>query len=89
MRIETRIIKGKDLEEIFISASATGGMAPRYQAQELFFCGTGCQVAPIVSVDHRTVGDGKPGRYTREVQGLFFDIVRGKNSRYIEWLREV
>ena len=36
MRIETRIIKGKDLKEVFISASATGGMAPRYQAQELF-----------------------------------------------------
>ena len=65
------------------------GRTELYQAQELFFCGTGCQVAPIVSVDHRTVGDGKPGRYTREVQGLFFDIVRGKNSRYIEWLREV
>jgi len=36
MRIETRTIKGKDLKEVFISASATPGMAPRYQAQELF-----------------------------------------------------
>ena len=36
MRIETRIIKGKDLKEVFISASASGGLAPRYQAQELF-----------------------------------------------------
>ena len=65
------------------------GRTELYQAQELFFCGTGCQVAPIVSVDHRSVGDGKPGRYTREVQDIFFDIVRGKNSRYMKWLREV
>ena len=65
------------------------GRTELYLAQELFFCGTGCQVTPIVSVDHRTVGDGKPGRYTKEVQDMFFDIVRAKNSRYMKWLHEV
>jgi branched-chain amino acid aminotransferase len=60
-----------------------------YHAEELFFCGTGCQVTPIVSVDHRKVGNGKPGPLTKKLQNLFFDIVRGKIDRYSEWLREV
>ena len=65
------------------------GRTELYQAQELFFCGTGCQVTPIVSVDHRTVGDGKPGRYTTKVQDIFFDIVRAKTGKYMKWLHKV
>jgi enamine deaminase RidA (YjgF/YER057c/UK114 family) len=36
MNIETRTIKGKDLKEIFITASPTAGMETKYQAQEIF-----------------------------------------------------
>ncbi len=60
-----------------------------YIADEAFYCGTGAQVAPIVSIDHRNVGDGKVGKFTKQVQDLYFDIVKGRNQKYINWCMEV
>jgi len=57
-----------------------------YVADELFFCGTGVQIAPITSVDHRLIGDGKPGKITRELQRLYFAAVRGNNPKYASWV---
>jgi branched-chain amino acid aminotransferase len=57
-----------------------------YTAQEAFFSGTAAELTPIREVDDRTIGDGKPGPMTKELQAAFFDIVRGKNPEYREWL---
>jgi branched-chain amino acid aminotransferase len=57
-----------------------------YTAQEAFFTGTAAELTPIREVDDRIVGDGKPGPVTKELQATFFDIVKGKNSEYREWL---
>ncbi|OGP93145.1 MAG: branched chain amino acid aminotransferase [Deltaproteobacteria bacterium RBG_16_47_11] len=57
-----------------------------YTAQEAFFTGTAAELTPIREVDDRIIGDGKPGLVTRELQATFFDIVKGKNSEYREWL---
>jgi branched-chain amino acid aminotransferase len=57
-----------------------------YTAQEAFFSGTAAELTPIREVDDRTIGDGKPGPMTKELQEAFFDIVRGKNPEYKEWL---
>lgn len=57
-----------------------------YIADELFFCGTGAELTPIVSVDRVKIGDGKPGPLTKKIQACYFDIVRGKNEKYKEWL---
>jgi branched-chain amino acid aminotransferase len=57
-----------------------------YTAQEAFFTGTAAELTPIREVDDRSIGDGKPGPVTRELQAAFFDIVKGKNSEYREWL---
>ena len=57
-----------------------------YTAQEAFFTGTAVELTPIREVDDRIIGDGKPGPVTRELQAAFFDIVKGKNSEYREWL---
>lgn len=56
-----------------------------YIADELFFCGTGAQIAPIGSVDHRKVGDGNPGPITLKLQKLYADVVRGHNKKYLDW----
>lgn len=56
-----------------------------YTADEAFFCGTGAQVAPIGSIDHRPIGDGKLGPITAQIQKLYFDIVRGKVDKYKKW----
>ena len=60
-----------------------------YAADELFLCGTGAQIAPVGSVDHRLLGDGKIGPITREVQRLYFDVVRGNVTHYRGWCTPV
>lgn len=60
-----------------------------YIAEELLFCGTGVQIAPITSVDRRAVGGGVPGPITTRLQERFFDIVRGKMPEYVHWLTRV
>jgi branched-chain amino acid aminotransferase len=60
-----------------------------YIADELFFCGTGAQIAPVRSVDRRSVGTGKPGNITRQLQQLYFDVVQGKVEAYRHWCTPV
>ena len=56
-----------------------------YVCDELFFTGTGAQVAPVCSVDRRSIGDGSPGEVTRNLQSLYFDVVMGKVTKYRSW----
>lgn len=56
-----------------------------YTADEAFFCGTGLEVVPIVSIDRMNLGDGKPGEISKQVQSCYHDIVRGIEPRYSEW----
>ena len=60
-----------------------------YLADEAFLTGTAAEVVPIRAVDDRTVGDGKPGPITREVQQTYFAAVRGEVDRYKDWLDHV
>jgi branched-chain amino acid aminotransferase len=60
-----------------------------YIADELFFCGTGAQVAPITTVDRRPVGTGKPGELTMKLQSLYFSMVQNRLSEYSRWLTPV
>jgi len=57
-----------------------------YIADELFFCGTGAQVAPVTFVDRRPVGGGKPGELTMKLQSLYFSIVQNRFAEYSDWL---
>lgn len=54
-------------------------------ADEVFFCGTGAQVAPCVSVDGRMVGDGKIGPIARRIGDMYYAIARGDDTRHAEW----
>lgn len=56
-----------------------------YAADEAFFCGTGIEVVPIVSVDRLNLGGGEPGEITQRVLTAYHDIVRGIDSSYPEW----
>ena len=60
-----------------------------YVADEVFFVGTGAEVTPVVEVDDRKIGDGKPGTLTRRIQGIFFDTVHGRNAAFTHWLAPV
>lgn len=60
-----------------------------YVCDELFFCGTGAQVAPVSSVDRREVGGGGTGPITKKLQDLYFDVVQGKVEEYRHWCSPV
>lgn len=56
-----------------------------YICDELFFCGTGVQVAAIATVDRRPVGSGTIGPVTSSIRDLYFDVVKGKVEAYRAW----
>ncbi|TAM85272.1 branched-chain amino acid transaminase [bacterium] len=56
-----------------------------YVADEVFLCGTGMEVTPVVSVDHVGVGSSRPGRLTKEIQHLYFQIARGEDTTMDHW----
>ncbi|HEV3231591.1 MAG TPA: branched-chain amino acid transaminase [Candidatus Dormibacteraeota bacterium] len=60
-----------------------------YVADEAFLCGTGVQVSPILSVDHRQVGDGTAGPITKELQQLYFDVAKGRVEERLGWLTPI
>ena len=54
-------------------------------ADEIFFCGTGAQVAPCVKVDGRLVGTGTIGPVATAVGERYFAIARGNDAAHPEW----
>ena len=56
-----------------------------YTCDELFLCGTGAQISPVIEIDHRKVGDGTVGEFTQELQQIYFGAVRGENPKYKGW----
>lgn len=57
-----------------------------YMSSEAFFTGTAAEVTPIREVDDRSIGLGKPGPITLELQKAYFDCVHGKDSQHKDWL---
>ncbi|HKP54090.1 MAG TPA: branched-chain amino acid transaminase [Chloroflexia bacterium] len=60
-----------------------------YVCDELILCGTGAQIAPVGSVDHRSIGNGGVGEIGRALQELYFDVVRGNVPKYKDWCNPV
>lgn len=47
-----------------------------YVADECFLTGTAAEVIPVVKVDSRPIGDGKPGKITRDLFERFHKLTR-------------
>ncbi len=60
-----------------------------YIADEVLLCGTGAQVSPVTSLDHRPIGEGQIGPLTARLKDLYFDAVRGRLPAYAHWLTPV
>lgn len=60
-----------------------------YIADEVFLCGTGAQLSPVIEVDRRKVGSGGIGPLTALLKDRYFDIVRGRVPEYRHWLTPV
>lgn len=57
-----------------------------YIADEVFMTGTAAEITPIREVDNRMIGRGIPGPITQTIQEKFFEVIRGKDSKYKAWL---
>jgi branched chain amino acid aminotransferase apoenzyme (EC 2.6.1.42) len=58
-------------------------------ADEIFLTGTAAEVTPVLEVDGKLVGNGKPGPITMRLRELYQKIVMGLDSRYKNWLTPV
>jgi branched-chain amino acid aminotransferase len=57
-----------------------------YIADEVFVCGTAAEVIAIREIDFRTIGGGKMGPVTRQVQDGFHQAIHGTHRFSHQWL---
>jgi len=60
-----------------------------YTCDEAFFSGTAVGISPILSIDRRKIGEGRPGLVTKRMQELYSEVVCGNEERYSNWLTPV
>jgi branched-chain amino acid aminotransferase len=60
-----------------------------YTADEVFLTGTASEVTPVRSVDRITVGSGKRGPITTQIQQRFLELVHGGGEDTYGWLTYV
>ena len=60
-----------------------------YISDEVFFAGTAAEVTPIREIDKYKIGEGKRGPVTENIQKVFFEITKGKEKKYLEWLEYI
>ncbi|WP_150428314.1 branched-chain amino acid transaminase [Dechloromonas sp. CZR5] len=60
-----------------------------YCADEVFLTGTAAEITPVIEVDRRRIGTGKPGPVTRLLQQRYFACVRGEDASHAAWLTAI
>jgi len=60
-----------------------------YIADEVFLTGSAAEVTPVRSVDKITVGSGKRGPMTEQIQRAFFGLFDGTTADDRGWLEPV
>ncbi|MCK1304171.1 branched-chain amino acid transaminase [Bradyrhizobium sp. 45] len=54
-------------------------------AQEVLYCGTAAEIAPVISIDRMVVGSGQPGAITQQLIEIYGAIATGKNDAHVSW----
>ncbi len=57
-----------------------------YLADELFICGSGLEVTPVLSIDRHQISSGKPGEMTSAIRESYLKVVHGELPQYRHWL---
>ncbi|MGB3750847.1 MAG: branched-chain amino acid transaminase [Arcobacteraceae bacterium] len=57
-----------------------------YICDECFLTGTAAEITPVKDVDARIIGAGSRGPITEKLQSAYFDVVAGKNEKYLKYL---
>jgi len=53
-----------------------------YISDECFLTGTAAEIVPVVNVDHRVIGTGKPGKVTLNLMRKFKELTKKEGTRY-------
>ncbi|OGW80179.1 MAG: branched-chain-amino-acid transaminase [Omnitrophica bacterium RIFCSPLOWO2_12_FULL_44_17] len=53
-----------------------------FNADEAFLTGTAAEVIPVVKIDGRVIGDGKPGKMTQKLMSAFRDSTKKDGVKY-------
>ena len=53
-----------------------------FNADEVFLTGTAAEIVPVVKIDGRTIGTGKPGPATKKLQLAFRQLTKTEGVRY-------
>ena len=56
-----------------------------YNVEECFLTGTAAHLTPVGHIDNYQIGSGEIGPVTKELQNLYFDVIRGRIPRYLHW----
>ena len=51
-----------------------------YVADEVFLTGTAAEIISVVDIDKRPIGDGKPGKTTRQLRDLYVECTRNEGA---------
>jgi branched-chain amino acid aminotransferase len=55
----------------------------------MFFTGTAAEITPISTVDRITIGSGKRGPITKQLQNEFFGLFSNKTDDDHNWLESI
>ncbi len=97
-RIEDNVLPGITRETVIQLAQAEMGLevversidrSELYLADEVFLSGTAAHLTPVIELDRRPIADGEAGPVANELQRLYFDIVVGRNAKYLHWCTSV
>ena len=53
-----------------------------FNAEEVFLTGTAAEIVPVVKIDGRVIGTGKPGPATKKLQAAFRQVTKTEGVRY-------
>ena len=53
-----------------------------FNADEVFLTGTAAEIVPVVKIDGRRIGTGRPGPVTKQLQGAFRQVTKTDGVRY-------
>lgn len=60
-----------------------------YLADEAFFAGSAAELSPIREIDHHMIGSGERGPISTKLQEKLFNVFKGNEKQYIDWLSYV
>ena len=60
-----------------------------YTADECFLTGTAAHITPVAEIDHRKIDNGEIGEITGKLQDIYTDVIKGNNTKYIDWCTPV